>query len=118
MKVSVPMLRTLTKTAEGRPCDHRVIAEQIGAINILAISGGRAFPIYSGDRDDVVGLRLIIDGTRRVDVLLDWSDTYVVRRLRTITKGPKRGTDVVEFEQSDVYCDEIGEVAYSASCWK
>ena len=118
MKVSISQLRMLAKTADGRPCDHRVIAEQIGAMTILAVSGGRAFPIYSNDSNDTVGLRLPIDGTRRVDIILDWMDTYSVRRVRTITSGPKRGIDVIEFEQSDVFCDEVGEVTYSASCWK
>lgn len=118
MSLSMSHLRMLTKTADGRSCDHREIVRQIGSANILAISGGRVFPIYSADRDDVVGLRLPIDGTRRVDVILDWSDTYSVRRVRTITRGANRGQDVIEFEQSDVFCDEVGSVAYSASCWK
>jgi len=118
VKISPAQLRMLTKTADGRSCDHRVIAQQIGIMNLLAISGGKTFPIYSTDRDDVVGLRLPIDGTRRVDVILDWSDTYSVRRIRTIASGARRGSDVVEFEQSDVFADEVGQVAYSASCWK
>lgn len=118
MRVSASMLRMLTKTAQGRSCDHREVVRQIGGLTLMAISGGRAFPIYSDDSDDTVGLRLPIDGTRRVDVILDWSDTYTVRRVRTITSGPKRGTDVIEFERSDVYCDEVSSIAYDASCWK
>lgn len=118
MTISLAQLRMLAKTADGRPCDHRVIAEQIGIMTVLAISGGKAFPIYSHDRDDSVGLRLPIDGTRRVDVILGWMDTYTVRRIRTIVSGPQRGSDVVEFERSDVFCDEVGHVAYEASCWK
>lgn len=118
MKVSISQLRMLAQTADGRPCDHRVIAEQIGIMTVLAISGGKAFPIYSNDSNDTVGLRLPIDGTRRVDVILDWMDTYTVRRVRTITSGAKRGSEVIEFEQSDVFCDEVGQIAYTASCWK
>jgi hypothetical protein len=118
MSLSMSHLRMLTKTAVGRSCDPSVIARQIGAANILAISGGPVFPIFSSESNDRVGLRLPIDGTRRIDVILDWSDTYSVRRIRTITKGSQRGQDVVEFERSDVYCDEVGEVAYAASCWK
>ena len=118
MKLSISQLRMLAKTANGRPCDHRVIAQQVGIMTVLAVSGGKAFPIYSDESNDTVGLRLPIDGTRRVDVILDWSDTYTVRRVRTITSGPKRGTDVIEFERSDVFCDEVSSIAYDASCWK
>ena len=118
MKVSLPQLRMLAKTADGRPCEPRIIAQQIGTMTILAVSGGKVFPIYSNDSNDAVGLRLPIDGTRRVDVVLDWMDTYSVRRIRTITSGAKRGSEIVEFEQSDVFCDEVGEVVYTASCWK
>ena len=118
MKLSISQLRMLASTANGRPCDHRVIAQQIGTMTILAVSGGKAFPISSDESNDTVGLRLPIDGTRRVDVILDWMDTYTVRRIRTITSGAKRGSEVLEFEQSDVFCDEVGEVTYTASCLK
>ena len=118
MQVSVSMLRMLTKTAAGRVCDYKEVARQIGPMTVMAVSGGRVFPIYSEDSDNPVGARLPIDGTRRVDVVLDWTDTYTVRRVRMVTKGADRGADVVEFEQDDVYCDELANVVYSASCWK
>ena len=105
------------QTVDARPCDATVIASQIGKWNIFAVSGGRMFAIKNID-GDTVGLRLPIDGTRRVDVVLDWMDTYTVRRVRRVVRGANKGQDIVEAEQSDVYCDEVGETVYQLSCWK
>ena len=102
---------------EGRPCDANEISRQIGAGAVLAISGGRQY-VIKNDADEVVGLRLPIDGTRRVDIVLDWDDTYIVRRMRRVVAGKLIGTDFVEFDRHGVYCDEVAEVAYAASCWK
>lgn len=100
-----------------RPCDAKEIAQQVGKWNILAISGGRLHAI-TNDEGEVVGLRMPINGTRRVDIVLDWNDTYIVRRVRKVVRGANRGHETVETEFSDIYCDEVGEVAYKASCWK
>jgi hypothetical protein len=29
-----------------------------------------------------------------------------------------RNAEVVEHEETFVYCDQVGEMAYQASCWK
>jgi hypothetical protein len=79
---------------------------QIGHGNLFAISGGRwdARP---------TGVTLPVDCGYSVTVDLDASDTYVVRRVF------KRGDrECVKGERSDVYCDEVGEVAYKASCFR
>lgn len=102
---------------DARPCNANEIAGQVGQWNVLAISGGRLLRIKN-EQGETVGLRLPVNGTRRVDIVLNWDDTYIVRRIRTVVRGANRGDEVVEFEQSNVYCDEVGEVAYSASCWK
>jgi hypothetical protein len=48
-----------------------------------------------------------------VNIALDANDTYTVRRIF------KRGAQTwVKGEQSNVYCDDIGEVAYYASCFR
>jgi len=102
---------------EGRPCDHRVIAQQIGRINILGVSGGRVGKFTTTDGDEV-GLFLPIDTARRVEVVLDWMDTYIVSRVRYIVRGANAGQEIVEDTQSDIYCDGVGEAVYQASCWK
>jgi hypothetical protein len=104
-------------TREGRPCSAMEIASQIGKMNVLAVSGGRLTALRDAEGEEV-GLILPITSDRRVEVVLDWSDTYTVRRVRYITKGKDAGNEVVEFEKSDIYCDEVGEMTYTASCWK
>ena len=106
---------------EGRELSLQILLQQIGAGNILAISGGRKSVIfYTCEDGDTypIGVALPVAQGRSVEVTLDWNDTYRVRRIRKVTNGAKRGSEVVEAEQTEVYCDEVGEVAYSMSCWK
>ena len=82
------------------------IARQIGPMNIMAISGGRIQPIPDG-------IILPVAHGYSVEVVLDaGSDTYIVRRV--FTRSGKR-FDKGTVEQ--VYCDEVGEIAYRASCY-
>lgn len=104
-------------TYNARPCDTAELRGQLGIGTILAISGGRTERILN-ETGETVGLRLPIDGERRVDIVLDWSDTYIVRRVRRVKNGAQRGTDVVEYERENVYCDEVSEITYQASVWK
>lgn len=111
-----------TITREGRELDPATLLQQIGAMNFLAISGGR----YSVIRDHSdpeygsypIGVALPVAQGRRVEITLDWDDTYRVRRVRRISRGANRGGEVLEAEQVGVYFDEVGEIAYSMSCWK
>ena len=49
----------------------------------------------------------------RVRITLEADDTY------TVTREMKRGAKLfVKGIQFNVYCDEIGEVAYQASCYR
>lgn len=82
------------------------IIRQIGKMNILAISGGRVTAIEDG-------IELPISNGYKVRVILTPSDTYRVERVfvRAGKVTPKGHCD-------DVYCDEIGEVAYYASCYR
>jgi hypothetical protein len=89
---------------EFRECDARETARQIG-VNIFAISGGRI-----GVRD--TGLTLPVAHGYSVTVDLAWDDTYTVRRVFT-----RKGVASVKGEVTNVYCDEVGEVAYQASCY-
>lgn len=110
-------LASLRGTADGRPCDPAVIVSQVGRLTVAGISGGRVVAIATPDGEKC-GVLLPISGGRAVEIVLDWMDTYTVRRVRLVTRGKEAGTVVVESERVGVYCDEVSEVAWSASCWK
>ena len=80
------------------------ILRQIGAMNLLAISGGRS---------RLEGETLVLPVGKGYSVEIDlYNDLYNVRRVF------KRGTKKwVKGEVFGVYCDQIGEVAYQASCF-
>ena len=80
---------------------------QIGRMNIMSISGGR---VWIDENDDLL---LPVSSGYRVRICLEADDTYTV--TREMKRGPKL---FVKGVQTDVYCDEIGEVAYRASCYK
>lgn len=85
--------------------DFTTTLAQIGRMNVLAVSGGRV--LAEGDT-----LVLPVRYGYRVEVDLDPSDTYTVRRV--LARGGER---FVKGSVSDVYCDQIGEVVYRASCY-
>ena len=96
----------MTTSMEIRPEQRVEIARQIGKMNVLAISGGRITSLPDG-------IELPVGQGYRVRVRLDPSDTYTVERV--MVRGVK------EFEKgsrSDVYFDEVGELAYRASCYR
>ena len=85
--------------------DFRVMREQIGMMNVLAISGGR----YDREGESLI---LPVRYGYAVRVSLMPSDLYRVERIH------KRGINVkVKKVWDDVYCDQLGEIAYQASCY-
>ena len=89
------------------PMDPETTLQTIGGGNLMAISGGRKEAIRN-DEGELVGLKLKVANGYSVDVVLDASDTYTVtRRWRDKNKG----------EMSGVHAEELGEVAYQASCY-
>lgn len=111
---------TLAVTRQGqdfRPCDTGETVAQIGRMTTLAVSGGRVVNLRN-DGGETVGVLLPCGESRAVEVVLDWMDTYTVRRVRLVTKGASRGSVVVEASTEGVYCDQLSEVVYRASCWK
>lgn len=84
--------------------EYSTILRQIGGMNLLAISGGRW---------QVEGETLVLPVGKGYRVEIDiWCDLYNVRRVF------KRGTKkFVHGEVCGVYCDQIGEIAYRASCY-
>lgn len=98
----------MTLTTEEATQVANTIVEQIGRMNILAISGGRGIATREG------GLILPVGNGYKVTVDLDFaSDTYTVRRI--FVRGAKT---FIKGELTNVYCDEVGEIAYQASCFR
>lgn len=87
--------------------------DQIGHWNVAAISGGRVQHV-----DDTT-LDLPVGKGYHVEVRYDFgSDTYTVRRVFVRrARGAAEPTRHAKGELSGVYCDELGEVAYRASCF-
>jgi hypothetical protein len=86
--------------------DFNVTSQQIGRMNIFAISGGRMLR----DGEDLL---LPVSSGYRVRVHLAPNDTY------TVTREMKRGAKLfVKGVLDNVYCDQLGEVCYQASCYK
>lgn len=89
--------------------DHEAetILRQIGRGNVLAISGGRSARNREG------ALILPVRYGYDVAVTLDrGSDTYTVERRFT-----RNGRSTVKGRWSGVYADEVGDMAYHASCY-
>jgi hypothetical protein len=95
-----------TIETNGRDLDVNVLCQQIGRMNILAISGGRVQ--YTND-----AVVLPVGNGYRVEIELAADDTYTVRRVfkrgaKTFDKGTMKG----------IYAEDIGDVAYYASCFR
>lgn len=110
-------------TTTTRPMDAAETVAQIGRMNLMSISGLRVTRVNArlvDGRVMVEALRLPVGKGYRVDVLLDASDTYTVRRVFSRRpKGQKYAApvDTVKGEMEGVYADQLGEVAYRASCF-
>jgi hypothetical protein len=99
-------------TTTGRPFNEDELISQIGHMNILAISGGRVIVVKNND-GETIEVELKCGAGYRVSIALGWDDTYTVTR-QYVRKGTVFNKGTVE----GVYCDNIGEVAYKASCFR
>ncbi len=86
--------------------DFNTTIDQIGRGNLAAISGMRV-------RHDGDTLVLPVSDGYSVEIDLAWDDTYTVRRMFR-----RAGQAFPKGEQTGVYCDELGETAYQASCFR
>lgn len=86
--------------------DADTTVAQIGRMNVAAISGGR---VVASDNAIVMP----VSNGYYVVVGLDVNDTYTVYQVFV-----RKGKATVKKEWSDIYCDQIGEVAYQASCFR
>ena len=102
---------------EGRTCDPTEIIRQIGKMNLWAISGGRWGSLRDAEQN-TIGVWLPCGRGRMVEISLDFDDTYRVRCVRRVLRGAQRNQGIIETEVVGIYCDQVGEVAYQASCWR
>ena len=86
-------------------CDNQVLLKQIGRMNVLAISGGR----FQSRR---TGVTLPVRYGYSVSVDLTANNSYIVKRV--FARG---GRVWIKKTWTDVYCSEVGEIAYQASCY-
>lgn len=88
--------------------EMRATVRAIGGGNLMAISGGRVQP---GPDESII---LPVSNGYAVEIEIDrGSDTFIVRR--TFRRGAKIW---IKGERKNVYVDELGEVAYYASCFR
>lgn len=100
------LLDPATSSEGTRECDMHTLLSQIGRGNLLSISGGAVLP-------NSHGVILPVSNGYKVVIDLMANDTYRVRRIR-IT-----GLKVYLYgERTEVYCEEVGQVAYYASCFR
>lgn len=102
---------------QGRYCDTDTVLSQIGKATVFGVSGGKVVVVRDTEGDPI-GVILPCGGNRAVEVVLNFLDLYDVRRVRLITSGNDRGSVVVEHEVTDLYCDQLAESVWRASCWK
>ena len=96
----------MTTTFEVTAEERREIVRQIGRMNVFAISGGRIYALPDG-------IEMPAGSGYRVRVRLTANDDYTVERV--FVRGRR------EFDHGTrerVYCDQVGEAAYRASCFR
>jgi len=98
-------------TSTGRPFNEDELINQIGQMNILAISGGRVY--VSKHNNETIGIDLPCGAGYRVSIELGWDDTWTVTR-----QFVRKGTVFIKGTVEGVYPEQVGEVAYQGACWR
>jgi len=88
-----------------RNCDAQELIAQIGKMNVMAISGGRV-------QVRKTGITLQVGQGYSVEIDLNFLDLYDVKRVYS-----RAGARSVKGKVQDVYAEDIGDVAYYASCF-
>ena len=96
----------------GRPFNENELINQIGRMNVFAISGGRVSVIVNNEKE-TVEVQLPVSNGYRVSIKLGWNDEWVVSR-QFVRKGVVFDKGTIE----NVYCEIVGEIAYQASCFR
>jgi hypothetical protein len=96
-----------------RPFDEDQLLAQIGKQNIFAISGGRVEIWRTNDGKAARTVTFPVSNGYSVEIYLAWDDTWTVtRQFKRKGQYSNKGT----LEQ--IYPENIGEVAYRASCFR
>lgn len=98
--------------SKGRPFNEDELINQIGRMNIFAISGGRVGVIVNNE-GETVEVQLKVSNGYRVAISLGWNDEWIVSR-QFVRSGTVSDKGTVE----NVPCENVGEVAYQASCFR
>jgi len=88
-----------------RNCDAQELVAQIGKMNVMAISGGRV-------QVRKTGITLQVGKGYSVEIDVNFLDLYDVKRVYS-----RAGDRSVKGEVRDVYAEDVGDVAYYASCF-
>lgn len=91
----------------GRQLDWPTLQAQIGNWTVLAISGGRVRRLGPST------VMLPVSSGYSVRITLAANDTYTVERVLTRLDFGK-----VKGRMEGVYCDQVSDVAYNASCFR
>jgi hypothetical protein len=100
-------------TRQGRRCDGRTIIEQMGMMTFSAVCGRRALSLKD-EKDNTVGIAMFVTSKRRIEVILNFLDTYTVRRIYADIDG----NEFVEEQFDMVYADQLEQVVWQASVWE
>jgi len=85
---------------------------QIGKMNVFAISGGRVKLDGRNEYNETRAIFLPVNCGYTVKIQLHANDTYTVQRI--FERG---GKVFLKGEMTGVYCEELGETCYKASCY-
>lgn len=106
IKQALNLTAAANTAAETCNIDVPTLAAQMGRMNILAISGGRLY-------DSVYAAVLPVSSGYHVVISLAGNDTYTVRRVYC-----RAGKATIKHEWTDVYAEQVGDIAYTASCYR
>lgn len=95
-----------TAASDTRHMDPTEAVSHIGRMNVAAISGGRVHTVNTS-------VVMPVSSGYHVVVSLNYNDTYNVRRVFV-----RNGSASVKEQWIGVYADQVGEVAYTASCYR
>ena len=96
-----------------REMDLSQTLAHLGRMNLLAISGGRYRRTVGPETGRLLALELPVSSGYAVRITLAANDTYTVQRV--MRRGAKTW---VKGTETNVYCDDLGETCYQASCYK
>ncbi|NBR35877.1 MAG: hypothetical protein EBT80_00550 [Chitinophagales bacterium] len=107
------------KDRDQRSCNPNTIVDQTGKMTIFACAGStKNVHVVRNKQNESCGIIMWLGTNRATEIVLDWDDTYTLRRYRIIVSGKNAGAIITEAEINGVYCDQLTELVYSISCWK